>query len=160
MIWYFTKTHFVHEGSIHLSSKSDFLTYNTCTWAPLCLLTCPCSCWFSSWDTLWYSYFYGPPLDLYCVVAPSSRPYLEHLSWVIITFMESIPSPFIPRYSPPSFIVWSLSCVAHHGLQSHCPLSLTILCQSLPCHSCLLCSNKGIRPFATQSPPFHHHHWY
>ena len=25
-------THFVQEGSLHLSSKSDFLTYNTCTW--------------------------------------------------------------------------------------------------------------------------------
>ena len=96
--------------------------------APLCLFTHPCLCWFSSWDTLLYSCFYGPPLDLYCVATPSSCPCLEHPSWVIIAFMESIPSPFVSRYSPPSFIDWSLSCVAHYGLQSHCPLSLMILC--------------------------------
>ena len=66
--------------------------------APLCLLTCLCLCWFSSWDTLLYSCFYGPPLDLYCVAAPSSRPCLEHPSWVIITFMESIPSPFVSHH--------------------------------------------------------------
>ena len=105
-----------------------------------------------------YSCFHGPPLGPYCVAAPSSRPCLEHPSWVIIAFMESIPSPFVPRYSPPPFIAWSLSCVAHYGLQSHCPLSLMILRQSLPGHSCPLCSTKGSRPFATQSLPFHHHH--
>ena len=126
--------------------------------APLCLHTCPCSCRFSSWATLLYSFFYGPPLDLYCVAAPSSRPCLEHPSWVIIAFMESIPSPFVPHYSSPSFIAWSLSCVAHYDLQSHCSLSLPILCQSLPSHSCSLCSNKGSRPSATQYPPFHHPH--
>ena len=93
------------------------------------------------------------------VVAPSSHPCLEHPIWVIIAFMEYILSPFEPRYSPPSFIAWSLSRVAHYGLQSHYPLSLMILCQSLPGHPCHLFSNKGSRPFATQSPPFHHHHW-
>ena len=106
-----------------------------------------------------YSCFYGPPLDLYCVAAPSSRPCLEHPSGVIITFMESISSPFVSRYSPPSLIAWFLSCVTHYDLQSHCPLSLMILCQSLPCHSCPLCSSKGSHPFATQLPPFHHYHW-
>ena len=90
-----------------------------------------------------YSCFHGPPLDLYCVAAPSSRPCLEHPSGVIIAFMESILSPFVPRYSPPSLIAWFLSCVAHYGLQSHYPLSLMILCQSLPCHSCPLCSKQG-----------------
>ena len=98
--------------------------------------------------------FMVPHWGLYCVVAPSSRPCLEHPSWVIIAFMESIPSPFVPHYSPPSFIAWSLSYVAQYGLQSHCPLSLMILWQLLPCHSCPLCSNKGSRPFATPSFPF------
>ena len=117
--------------------------------APLRLHTCPRSCRFSSWVPTLYSCFHGPPLDLYCVAASSSHPCLEHPSWVIIAFMESIPRPFVPHYNPPSFIAWSLSCVAHYGLQSHCPLSLMILRQSLPCHSCPLCSNKGSRPFAT-----------
>ena len=128
--------------------------------APLCLHTCPCSWRFSSWVPTLYSCFQGPPWGLYCVEAPSSRPCLEHPSWVIIASMESIPSPFVPRYSSPSFIAWSLSCVALYDLQSHCPLSLMILCQSLPCHSRPLCSSKGSRPSAIQSPPFHHHHWY
>ena len=106
-----------------------------------------------------YTCFYGPPLALYCVVAPLSCPCLEHPSRVIIMFMESIPSPFVSRCSPPSFIAWFLSRVAHYGLQSHYPLSLMILCQSLPGHPCPLFSNKGSHPFTTQYPPFHHHHW-
>ena len=32
MFWYFTRTHFFHEGSIHLSYKSNFFTYHTCNW--------------------------------------------------------------------------------------------------------------------------------
>ena len=103
--------------------------------------------------------FSWSPLDLLYVATPSSHPCLEHPSWVIIAFMESIPSPFESRYSHPSFSAWSLSRVARYSLQSHYPLSLMILCQSLPGHPCPLCSNKGIRPFATQYPPFHHHHW-
>ena len=67
--------------------------------------------------------------------------------------MESILSPFVPCYSPPSFIVWSLSRVAHDGIHSHYPLSLLKLCQSLPIHPCPLCSNKGSRPSATHYPP-------
>ena len=128
--------------------------------APFGLHTYPGSCWCSSWVPILYSCFHGPPLDLYCVATPSSHPCLEHPSWVIIAFMESILSPFVPRYSPPSLIAWFLSCVTHYGLQSHCPLSLMILCQSLPCHSCPLCSSTGRHPFATQSLSFHHHHWY
>ena len=32
VICYFTRTHLVQEESLHLPFKSNFLTYNTCTW--------------------------------------------------------------------------------------------------------------------------------
>ena len=103
-------------------------------------------------------FLWSPP-NLFCVAAPSSHPCLEHLSWVIIAFMESIPSPFVSHYSPPSFIAWFLSRVTHCGLLSYCPLSPLISCQLLPGHPCPSCSNKGSRQPATQYPPFHHHPW-
>ena len=158
MFGYFTRTHFFHEGSIHLSSKSDFFTYNTCTWGT----TFPP--YFSLFVFIFVMryhlvlMFLWSPIDLYCVAASLSRPCLEHPSWVIIAFMESILSPFVSRYSPPFFIAWFVSHVAHHEIQSHCPLSLMILCPLLPGHPCPLCFNKGSRSFATQYPPFHHHH--
>ena len=126
--------------------------------APLCLLTCLCLCWFSSWATLLYSCFYGSPLDPYYEAAPSSHPCLEHPSRVHITFMEPISNPFVPHYSPPSCLAWSLSHATHYGLLHPCPLSLLILCQSLPSYSCPLRSNKGSFPTAPPYPPFHHHH--
>ena len=158
MIWYFTRTHFFQEASLHPSSKLNLFTYNTHTGGT----TLPP--YFSTLVlTFIVSYhlvimFSWSPLELFYVAAPSSHPFLEHPSWVTITFMESIPNPFESRYSHPSFSAWSLSRVAHYGLQSHCPLSLMILCQSLSCNSCPLCSNKGSHPFSTQYPPLHHHH--
>ena len=157
--WFDTSPRHIFPRRVYSPLSNQISSLTTLVFgAPLCLHTCPCLCGFLSWATLLYSCFYGPPLDLYCVATPSSRPCLEHLIWVIIAFMESIPSPFVPRYSPPSFIAWSLSRVAHDGIQSHYPLSLLILCQSLPSHRFPLCSNKGSRPSDTQYPPFHHHH--
>ena len=149
VIWYFTKTHFFQEASLHPSSKSNFFTCNTRTGGT----TLPP--YFSTLVlTFVMSYhlvlmFLWSPLNLFCVATPSSHPCLEHLSWVIIAFMESILSPFVSLYIPPSFIAWFLSRVTHYGRQSYCPLSPLILCQSLPVHPCPLCSNNEVCPSTT-----------
>ena len=139
--------------------KSNFLTYNTCIWD---ITLPPYLSLFVLIFVMSYSlvlmFLWSPIGPLLCgstIESPLFRA--SELSHHRIH--ESISSPFISRYSPPSFIARSLSRVAHYGLQSHCPLSLLILCQSLPSHPCPLCSNKGSRPFTTRSPPFHHHHW-
>ena len=53
------------------------------------------------------------------------------------------PTSFYTLLSPSILFAWFLSCVASYDLQPHCPLSPSILCQSLPCHSCHLCSKQG-----------------
>ena len=105
-----------------------------------------------------YSCFYGP----YWTFSVWQRHRISLVYSIRVessSVMKSISCPFLSRYSPPSFIAWSLPRLSQYGPQSHCSLSLLILCQSLPSHSCPLCSNKGSRPSATQYPPFHHHHW-
>ena len=148
--------HIFSMKGLFTSSKNRIYSLTTLVLGtPLCLLPRLRSYLFLSWATILYSCFYGPPLEPYYEAAPFTFPCLEHPSRVIITSMESTLSPFVPRYSPPSFLVWSLSLGAHYGLQYPCPLSLMILCQSLPSHSYPLCYNKGSRPTAPSYPPFH-----
>ena len=124
MIWYFTWTHFFQYGSLQHSSKSNLFTFNICTWGttlPSYLSTLVLILFMSNHLVLM---FLWSPLDLFCVEASSSHRCLEHPSWVIIASMESIPSPFVSCYIPPSFIDLFLSYVTHLVLQSYYPLSL------------------------------------